>query len=200
MENKHTLSLLIVILLFQVVKTQTMSTIEFSTQFDRLRRTLFSFALNLTKDEESARDLVQETAFKAFKYRDRYEPQTNLRAWLMTIMRNSFINEYRKRKRRQTLNDNTVNDYLLDSGHQSVTNQGESTVMQEEIIQVVNTLEDWVRIPFLMHFQGFKYEEIADELDVPLGTIKSRIFFARQKLQAQMRKLYTAKQIEDILS
>lgn len=177
-----------------------MSTIEFSTQFDRLRRTLFSFALNLTKDEESARDLVQETAFKAFKYRDRYEPQTNLRAWLMTIMRNSFINEYRKRKRRQTLNDNTSNDYLLDSGLQSVNNQGESTVMQEEIIQVVNTLEDWVRIPFLMHFQGFKYEEIADELEVPLGTIKSRIFFARQKLQAQMRRLYTAKQIEDILS
>jgi RNA polymerase sigma-70 factor, ECF subfamily len=177
-----------------------MSTIEFSTQFDRLRRTLFSFALNLTKDEESARDLVQETAFKAFKYRDRYEPQTNLRAWLMTIMRNSFINEYRKRKRRQTLNDNTSNDYLLDSGRQAVNNQGESTVMQEEIIKVVNTLEDWVRIPFLMHFQGFKYEEIADELEVPLGTIKSRIFFARQKLQAQMRRLYTAKQIEDILS
>lgn len=200
MENKGKLSLLIVILLYQVVKTQAMSTIEFSTQFDRLRRTLFSFALNLTKDEESARDLVQETAFKAFKYRDRYEPQTNLRAWLMTIMRNSFINEYRKRKRRQTLNDNTSNDYLLDSGHQSVSNQGESTVMQEEIITVVNSLEDWVRIPFLMHFQGFKYEEIADELEVPLGTIKSRIFFARQKLQAQMRKLYTAKQIEDILS
>lgn len=200
MENKWKLSLLIVILLNQVVKTQAMSTIEFSTQFDRLRRTLFSFALNLTKDEESARDLVQETAFKAFKYRDRYEPQTNLRAWLMTIMRNSFINEYRKRKRRQTLNDNTSNDYLLDSGHQSVSNQGESTVMQEEIIKVVNTLEDWVRIPFLMHFQGFKYEEIADELEVPLGTIKSRIFFARQKLQAQMRRLYTAKQIEDILS
>ena len=177
-----------------------MSTIEFSTQFDRLRRTLFSFALNLTKDEESARDLVQETAFKAFKYRDRYEPQTNLRAWLMTIMRNSFINEYRKRKRRQTLNDNTSNDYLLDSGHQTVMNQGESSVMLEEILKVVNTLEDWVRIPFLMHFQGFKYEEIADELEVPLGTIKSRIFFARQKLQAQMRRLYTAKQIEDILS
>jgi RNA polymerase sigma-70 factor (ECF subfamily) len=72
--------------------------------------------------------------------------------------------------------------------------------MQEEIIEVVNTLEDWVRVPFLMHFQGFKYEEIADELEVPLGTIKSRIFFARQKLQAQMRKLYSAKQIEDILS
>lgn len=177
-----------------------MSTLDFTTQFDRLRRTLFSFALNLTKDEESARDLVQETAFKAFKYRDRYEPQTNLRAWLMTIMRNSFINEYRKRKRRQTLNDNTSNDYLLDSGQQTVKNEGDSAVMQEEILNVINTLEDWVRIPFLMHYQGFKYEEIADELEVPLGTIKSRIFFARQKLQTQMRKLYTAKQIEDILS
>lgn len=177
-----------------------MSTIEFSTQFDRLRRTLFSFALNLTKDEESARDLVQETAFKAFKYWDHYEPQTNLRAWLMTIMRNSFINEYRKRKRRQTLNDNTSNNYLLDSGREVEMNRGESTIMQEEIIKIINKLEDWVRVPFLMHFRGFKYEEIAEELQVPLGTIKSRIFFARQKLQSQIKKLYTAKQIEDILS
>ncbi|HOY20679.1 MAG TPA: RNA polymerase sigma factor [Haliscomenobacter sp.] len=176
-----------------------MSTIEFSTQFDRLRRTLFSFALNLTKDEESARDLVQETAYKAFKYWHRYEPQTNLRAWLMTIMRNSFINEYRKRKRRQTLNDSTNNDFLIDSGQQTVMNQGESGLMSEEILRVIEQLEDWVRIPFLMHFRGFKYEEIAEELEVPLGTIKSRIFFARQKLQAQMRGMYSAKQIEDIL-
>lgn len=177
-----------------------MSTIEFSTQFDRLRRTLYSFALNLTKDEESARDLVQETAFKAFKYRDRYQPQTNLRAWLMTIMRNAFINDYRKRKRRQTLNDNTSNDYLLDSGKETVSNQGESKVMLEEMFKVINNLEDWARIPFLLHFRGFKYEEIAEQLNVPLGTIKSRIFFARHKLQGQMKLLYSAKQIEDILS
>ena len=176
-----------------------MSTIEFSTQFDKLRRTLYSFALSLTKNEESARDLVQETAFKAFKYRDRYVPQTNLRAWLMTIMRNSFINDYRKRKRRQTLSDTTYNDFLIDSGHQVVMNLGESSVMVDEILRVVNELEDWVRVPFLMHFRGFKYEEIAKELDVPLGTIKSRIFFARQKLQVQMRDLYAAKQFEDIL-
>jgi RNA polymerase sigma-70 factor (ECF subfamily) len=182
------------------IKKIAMSTIEFSTQFDRLRRTLYSFALNLTKDEESARDLVQETAFKAFKYRDRYQPQTNLRAWLMTIMRNAFINDYRKRKRRQTLNDNTSNDYLLDSGKETVSNQGESKVMMEEMFNVINTLEDWARIPFLLHFRGFKYEEIAEQLNVPLGTIKSRIFFARHKLQAQMKLLYSAKQIEDILS
>jgi RNA polymerase sigma-70 factor, ECF subfamily len=181
-------------------KYSAMSTIEFSTQFDRLRMALHAFALNLTKDEESARDLVQETAFKAFKYRHRYQPQTNLRAWLMTIMRNSFINDYRKRKRRQTLNDTTTNDYLIDSGLHSVSNDGESTITMQEIQKVLNQLEDWVRIPFLMHYQGFKYEEIADELDVPLGTVKSRIFFARQKLQTQLREMFSARQLEDMLA
>ncbi|MEM6376956.1 MAG: sigma-70 family RNA polymerase sigma factor, partial [Bacteroidota bacterium] len=79
-----------------------MSTIEFTTQFGLLKSALYAFALNLTKDSEAANDLVQETAYKAFKYRKNYQPHTNLRAWLMTIMRNAFINDYRKRKRRQT--------------------------------------------------------------------------------------------------
>ena len=76
-----------------------MSTADFTTQFDQLRVPLFAFALNLTKDHEAARDLVQETAFKAYKYRKNYQPQTNLRAWLMTIMRNAFINDYRKKSK-----------------------------------------------------------------------------------------------------
>lgn len=177
-----------------------MSNLEFVAQFDRLKMTLFAFALNLTKDRELAQDLVQETAYKAFKHRDRYEPQTNLRAWLMTIMRNSFINDYRKRKRRQTFNDASENDYLLDSGHQTVNNLGESQMTLEELQQAIESLEDWMRVPFMLHFRGFKYEEIADELGLPIGTIKSRIFSARQKLQEQVKTIYLAHELTDILN
>lgn len=176
-----------------------MSTIEFSALFDGQKVALFNFALNLTKDEDAARDLVQETAFKAFKYIDRYEPHTNLRAWLMTILRNSFINEYRKRRRRQTLNDMTPNNYLIDSGEAVVSNAGESQLTMQEIQAAIDALEPWARIPFIMHCEGFKYEEISKELEVPLGTIKSRIFFARQKLQAALKDLYRSTHFQEIL-
>lgn len=177
-----------------------MSTTEFSTQFDRLSGSLFAFAMNLTRDEESARDLVQETAYKAFKYRRRYEPQTNLRAWLMTIMRNSFINDYRKRQRRQTLNDYTNNNYLLNSGSRSVENGGEQSVLIEEINRQIEALDDWVKRPFRMHLAGYKYDEIADALNVPLGTVKSRIFIARKRLQESLRYLYQANGFSDIMN
>ena len=177
-----------------------MSTLEFTAQFSREEKVLFNFALNLTRDEDAARDLVQETAYKAFKYRARYQPQTNLRAWLMTILRNSFINDYRKRRRRQVLNDTTSNDFLLDSGSAVADNNGESTVMQEEIQQAIANLEEWARVPFLMHFEGYKYEEIALTLGVPLGTVKSRIFFARQKLQAMLKSLYNSPQVAEMLN
>jgi RNA polymerase sigma-70 factor (ECF subfamily) len=177
-----------------------MSNLEFVAQFDRLKMTLFAFALNLTKDRELAQDLVQETAYKAFKHRNRYEPQTNLRAWLMTIMRNSFINDYRKRKRRQTFNDSSGNDYLLDSGHHTVNNLGESQVTMDELQKSIESLEAWMRVPFMLHFRGFKYEEIADELGLPIGTVKSRIFSARQKLQEQVKSIYLAHELTDILN
>lgn len=177
-----------------------MSTTEFSTQFNRLSGSLFAFAMNLTRDEEAARDLLQETAYKAFKYRRRYEPKTNLRAWLMTIMRNSFINDYRKRQRRQTLNDFTNNNFLIDSGKRSINNDGERSVLLDEINQQIESLEDWVQRPFRMHLAGYKYDEIAESLNVPLGTVKSRIFIARKRLQEQLRHLYQAKGYSDIMN
>ena len=164
-----------------------MSQVEFTNAFCQFEAALLAFACHLTKDEEEARDLLQETAFKGFKYRSMYQPHTNLRAWLMTIMRNTFINHYRQKKRRQTLNDNTHNNYFLNSGNRTVHNLGESEVMVKEIKKLIGSLEDWLKVPFLMHFQGFKYDEIATELDIPLGTVKSRIFFARKKLQESLR-------------
>ena len=177
-----------------------MSYPEFVSHFNKLEAFLFAFAVRLTKDETDAQDLVQETAYKAFKYRKLYQPHTNLRAWLITIMRNTFINNYRKKKRRQTLNDRTTNDYFIDSGNRTVVNLGESNVTVEELEQMIDRVEDWARIPFLMYYQGYKYEEIANELDIPLGTVKSRIFFARKKLRSMVGSAYQAHTAQDLIN
>lgn len=176
-----------------------MSTLEFTTQFNQLKTALYAFALNLTKDKEAANDLVQETAYKAYKYRKNYQPHTNLRAWLMTIMRNAFINDYRKRKRRQVLNDYTPNNYLLNSHEAVVTNGGESSLLYRELQKHIAAVEDNLRIPFLLHTQGYKYEEIAQQLSLPLGTVKSRIFFARKRLQAAIKSSYQTSDLADII-
>jgi RNA polymerase sigma-70 factor (ECF subfamily) len=177
-----------------------MSQNEFTKAFCQFQRPLLAFASHLTNNEEEARDLLQETAYKAFKYRSMYRPHTNLRAWLMTIMRNTFINDYRQKKRRQVLNDYTPNQYLLNAGNQMVDNGGESSVTMKEIRGVVEELEDWLKVPFLLHYKGFKYEEIATELEIPLGTVKSRIFFARQKLQERLHQIYNAPGLPELLN
>ncbi len=176
-----------------------MSHLEFSQGFSQFQTMLLAFAYRLTKDEDDARDLLQETAYKAFKYRGLYQPKTNLRAWLMTIMRNTFINSYRQKKRRQTLNDKTDNEYFLNSGTLVVKNHGETNVTIEEIQKIVDALEDWMKVPFLMHYQGYKYDEIAEALDIPLGTVKSRIFFARKKLQEALSDMYLQHSLEEML-
>ncbi len=176
-----------------------MSTVEFTQGFTQFEGLLYAFAFKLTKDEEEAQDLMQETAYKAFKYRSMYQPHTNLRAWLMTIMRNTFINSYRQKRRRQTLQDKTDNDYLLNTGTATVRNAGESSVTTEEIQQVIDQLEDWLKVPFLMYLQGYKYDEIAASMQIPLGTVKSRIFFARRKLQDIITQMYGHYSIETVL-
>ncbi len=176
-----------------------MTPIEFTQGFNQFQTTLYAFAVRLTKDENDAQDLLQETAYKAYKYRNMYQPRTNLRAWLMTIMRNTFINGYRQKKRRQVLNDGTSNDFLIDAGTPTVRNAGESAVTAEEITRLIDLLEDWVKVPFLMYLQGYKYDEIAQKMGIPLGTVKSRIFFARKKLQYAIQEMYENVSLEEVL-
>ena len=177
-----------------------MSKLEFTNAFSQMEAILLSFAFHLTKNQDDAQDLLQETAYKAFKYRSMYQPHTNLKAWLMTIMRNTFINNYRQKKRRQTLNDTTDSNYFLNSGARTVHNLGESEVTLQEVTGLIASLEDWMKVPFLMHYQGFKYDEIAQELDIPLGTVKSRIFFARRKLQESLRVMYQSASVAELLN
>lgn len=151
---------------------------------------LQAFAYNLTKDVEESRDLFQETAYRALKNRDKFRPGTNFKAWLFTIMKNIFINNYRRKVKANTIIDTTDNNYFINSGTRTVINQGESTIMVKELRQMIDSLDDSIRIPFERHFQGFKYQEIADEMDLPLGTVKSRIFFARKELKEKIHAKY----------
>ncbi|MEL7375720.1 MAG: RNA polymerase sigma factor, partial [Bacteroidota bacterium] len=139
---------------------------------------------------EDAKDLYQETAFRAMTNRDKFRMGTNLKAWLFTIMKNIFINNYRKKMKANTIMDNTDNLYYLNSGRQTIENDGDGNILIKELRRMIDQLDDSTRVPFLMHYQGYKYQEIADQLELPLGTVKSRIFFARKDLKAQIKRQY----------
>lgn len=167
-----------------------MSQPEFYNRFDQMSTLLHSFAYNLTKNVEDAKDLYQETAFRAMTNRDKFRPGTNFKAWLFTIMKNIFINNYRKKAKANTIMDSTDNLYYINSGSTVISNGAESNIMMKELITMIDELDDSIRIPFLMHYQGFKYQEIAEHLELPLGTVKSRIFFARKELKEVIGKRY----------
>lgn len=167
-----------------------MSHVEFYNRFDQLSAILHSFAYNLTKNVEDARDLFQETAFRALTNREKFNPGTNFKAWLFTIMKNIFINNYRKKTKANTIMDSTDNMYYINSGGTTISNRAESNIMMQELTKMVDGLDDGIRIPFLMHYHGYKYQEIAEHLDLPLGTVKSRIFFARKELKSLINKRY----------
>jgi len=166
-----------------------MSQVEFYNRFYALSGVLNAFAYNLTKNTEESKDLFQETAFRAMTNIDKFRPDTNLKAWLFTIMKNIFINNYRKKSKANTIIDDTENLYYLNTGS-AISNGAESNIIFEELTELVEALDDNVRVPFMMHYQGFKYQEIADHLDLPLGTVKSRIFFARKELKEKLSYRY----------
>lgn len=146
------------------------------------------FALTLTRDNDSAKDLLQETLYRALANREKYNVGTNIKAWMYTIMRNIFINDYRKRARQQLIFDSTPNDYLLDYNQKTVSNTAEVNLALKEIAVAMDKLPDIFSEPFQMYYTGYKYNEIADKLNEPLGTIKSRIHFARKLLKEQLRR------------
>ena len=138
------------------------------------------FAISLTRDHETARDLCQETLFKAFAYRDKYRPGTNIRAWLYTIMRNIFINDYRRNQRKKGVMDSVA------YGQAPVDLSSEIGIRLKEINTAIHQLPSIFKTACLLYLEGYKYHEIAYTLNEPLGTIKSRIHFAKKLLQKQI--------------
>ncbi len=167
-----------------------MTSMEFNERMGGLQTLLHSFAYNLTKNTEDAKDLYQEATYRALYNRDKFQPDTNFKAWMFTIMKNIFINNYRKKVKSNTVLDTTDNQFYLNSGTHAAPNSAEGSIMHKELTRMVETLDDSIRVPFLMHFEGYKYQEIADYLKLPLGTVKSRIFFARKELKDAILSTY----------
>ena len=167
-----------------------MTATEFNHSFIGFFQILQNYAFKLTNNREDAYDLVQETAYKALKNREKFRENTNLKAWLMTIMKNIFINDYRKKSKRNTILDNSEDQYMLEKFGPTLENQAGTTIAMEELQKIINNLENDIKVPFVMHYEGFKYQEIADHLGIPLGTVKSRIFIARQSLKNSVLKRF----------
>ena len=163
-----------------------MSTKEFEQYVVAHSSFLKPFALTLTRDAETAKDLTQETLFRALANKDKYHVGTNIKAWMYTIMRNIFINDYRRKARQQTIFDKSDNDYLIDHAHSAVQNNAETNMRLKEIKTALQQLPEIFKHPFQLYFEGYKYNEIADYLNEPLGTVKSRIHFARKLLKASL--------------
>ncbi len=146
------------------------------------------FAVNLTKDSETANDLYQETLYKALANQEKYNAGTNIKAWLFTIMRNIFINDYRRKSKQKTIFDNSSNDYLLNLKQASTNNNAEISLRMKEINTEIQQLPEIFKTPFVLYFEGYRYQEIADALGEPLGTVKSRIHFARKLLKERINR------------
>ena len=165
-----------------------MSSIEFNQLLVNNAEFLKPFAITLTRDSEAAQDLYQETLYRALANKDKYNVGTNIKAWLYTIMRNIFINNYRRKAKQNTVFDSTPNDFLLNQGQAVISNTAESVLKLKDIQKAIHHLPEIFRNPFLLYFDGYKYHEIAAMLNEPLGTIKSRIHFARKLLKAQIQR------------
>ena len=154
---------------------------EFNALVINNSESLKPFAITLTRDYESAQDLCQETVYKALAHHDKYQPGTNIKAWLSTIMRNIFINDYRRAERKKI-----VVDAVRYASNQHTFEGADHNIRLKEINTALYALPGIFKNACLLYLQGYKYNEIAEALNEPLGTIKSRIHFARKMLKKQI--------------
>ncbi|MEO8085474.1 MAG: sigma-70 family RNA polymerase sigma factor [Bacteroidota bacterium] len=163
-----------------------MKQFEFNEKVSGESRPLTGFALKLTHNMEDAEDLLQDTMLKAFSNKEKFQEGTNLKGWLFTIMKNIFINKYRRAMKSRIFNDDTDNQFYINSATNSTRNDGEGALVMKDINNAIGQLSDNLRTPFMMSYTGFKYEEIADTLKIPLGTVKVRIHNARKELMGKL--------------
>lgn len=173
----------------QTLNKTTMSTREFTNLIVAQQSFLNQLAFKLTRSSEDAADLLQDTVFKALKNKDKYQEGTNLKGWLYTIMRNTFINNYRKKKNQNTFIDDSENKYFINSKEADKESYTDAGVDREYMMKQIESVDRHYVETFMMYYNGYKYEEIAEMLHIPLGTVKSRIFLARRKLMDKLKDL-----------
>ena len=164
-----------------------MATSKFQAKLLAVQDNLLNFAYMLTSNRDDAYDLLQDTTLKVLDNEAKYVDNINFKGWVYTIMRNIFINNYRKISRAATVVDQTEDLYHLNLPQDSGFETPEGSIAAKDITAAINSFSDEYRIPFSMHVAGYKYNEIAEQMNLPLGTVKSRIFFARQRLQEMLK-------------
>jgi len=165
----------------------TIDNLNFDSLIVEYRPRLKAYAMNFTHDEDDADDLIQDTLLKAFTYFANFKPGTNFRGWLFTIMKNTFINNYRRNVRSKALiiteEDISSNNLMYSSSR----NEGELKFINADIAKALKTLPANLYDPFMRYFEGYKYHEIAEEFGMPVGTVKTRIHHARLQLKKYLR-------------
>ena len=164
-----------------------MKSLSFRKDLVGVQEELLRFAYKLTTDREEANDLLQETSLKALDNEDKYTPDTNFKGWMYTIMRNIFINNYRKSLREVDMTDSTYNLYAQTMTEGEEGYRFETFYDLKELYKVINAVPEDLKKPFMMFVAGFKYREIAEKMDLPVGTIKSRLFLIRKRLQQDLK-------------
>lgn len=160
---------------------------EFNTLVSKNAESLRTYAFRFTQDNDDAQDLVQDTILKAITYYTKFKEGTNLKGWLYTIMKNTFINDYRRVTKLNTYviqGDQISSEHLV---YSSTKNNGEERFVLEDIYQAMSQLDNDYYVPFSMHFKGYKYHEIAEYLAIPIGTVKTRIHLARKSLKNSLK-------------
>ena len=165
-----------------------MTAIEFCEQLLNLEHSLLKYAYRLRLNRTDAKDLVQETFLKVLMSRDKFVDTGYLKAWTFTIMRNTFINNYRHNILQNTCCDSTDESFFINQKKSSGSDDPDSAYSVIEITHSIEQLNDKFRIPFKMYIEGYKYKEIADTVNLKIGTVKSRIFLARKVLMNHLRK------------
>ncbi len=149
---------------------------------------LRNYALSLTHDMDDTKDLVQDTILKAYRYQSKFQEGTNLRGWLYTILKNSFINNYRRDMKRNTFLDSTDNSYFIDLPSHKIDNDAETKFIRQDLEAAIDELSFDLRVTFILNTEGYKYHEIAEEMQIPIGTVKTRIFVARRILRERLKE------------
>ena len=161
--------------------------VNFDSMISPYRTKLKAYAMGFTNDEENANDLMQDTLLKAFTYFAKFKPETNFKAWLFTIMRNTFINDYRRNARTQKVMSTTEEITSSQLLHSASRNQGEQKFINGDIDKALSSLPSNLYEPFMRYFEGYKYHEIAEEYSMPIGTVKTRIHYARMHLKKYLK-------------
>lgn len=167
-------------------KVKGMTALDFSCNLNSMSGSLKPFAMKLTRDRDDANDLLQETMLKAFTNREKFADGTNLKAWLYTIMKNTFITNYQRMVRRNTFIDTTENLHYINSNDSITQNGAYGKLAMDDIETALHKLDEAYKAPFMLYFRGFKYHEIAERLQIPIGTVKNRIHIARRSLKSNL--------------